>query len=92
MKLVLAAAGVAIAATSGALADPINKYTITGRSAAAAQAQGVPLDQTPRPPEQQATDEAAAPASAADGAPAAAAPQRPRIKRYGLLGLSWRSE
>ncbi|MFC3694105.1 hypothetical protein [Chenggangzhangella methanolivorans] len=81
----------AFAASTGALADPVNKYTITGRASAAAEAQGVPLDQTPKPP---APDgEAAAGEPGADPAAASqAGPPKPRIERYGLFGLSWRSQ
>ncbi|WP_155905198.1 hypothetical protein [Methylopila sp. M107] len=95
MKLVLLSAGALVIATSGAFADPITRYTITGRSAAAASAQGVPLDQTPKPPapETQATAEGgAAPAAGTPGAEAGSAPAKPKVVRYGLLGLSWRSE
>lgn len=88
LKSSLAVAGVLMVA-SLAQADPITRTTITGRSSAAAVAQGVPLDQTPRP------GQAAAPEAAPDGAgapQAVGAPARPRVVRYGLLGLSWRSE
>lgn len=103
--IVLPAAALAIAALSAtaSLADPINRYTITGRSAAAAVAQGVPLDQTPKPPSPAAVEgdaaagAAQATAVAADGAAPAegaapAAERKPRTVRYGLLGLSWRTE
>lgn len=105
MKLI-AATLVALTLPAVALAEPVNRYTITGRSAAAAVAQGVPLDQTPKPDapsavdaaiqDQAIRDQAMAPGGAvaapADGSAPAAEPQRPRVVRSGLLGLSWRTE
>lgn len=89
MKSSLALAGVLMVAPL-AQADPINRTTITGRSSAAAVAQGVPLNQTPRPAEAAAPD--AVPDGAGGAPQAAGAPAKPRVVRYGLLGLSWRSE
>lgn len=88
VKTLLATAALA-AASAGALAEPINKYTITGRASAAAVAQDVPLDQSPKPP---APDQAAAGEPGPNGAVAVeAAPPKPRVERYGLFGMSWRS-
>ncbi|MDR4306035.1 hypothetical protein IHQ68_05295 [Chelatococcus sambhunathii] len=90
LKSALVAAGV-LAGGAVAQGDPINRYTITGRSSAAAIAQDVPLNQTPRPAE--AASSGSTPTGAAvDGSAPAAAPAKPRVVRYGLLGLSWRTE
>lgn len=100
MKLI-AAMLVALTLPAVAVAEPVNRYTITGRSAAAAVAQGVPLDQTPKPDAPSAVDAAiqdqamaqgGATAAPADGSTPAAEPRRPRVVRSGLLGLSWRTE
>ncbi len=101
MKRMIAAFGLAALASSAALAEPITRHTITGYSASAAVAEGVPIDKPAIP----AGADAATPV-AADGSASAdpgyvaegpdgrmyQAPQKlpPKRETYGLFGLSWR--
>lgn len=83
-----------------AFADPVTPRTITGYSAAAASQQGKPLEVPPgQGPMQDGAPVVAAEAGAEAGAggqsvaPEGAAPAaQPRKVRYGLFGLSWRSQ
>jgi hypothetical protein len=92
--------------TVEAVADPVTPRTITGYSAAAAAQQGrplvVPVGQGPLEDGAPVATQAAsggqssgAPAPSAEagaGGESVGAPAAPRKVRYGLFGLSWRSQ
>ncbi|MFC7053836.1 hypothetical protein ACFQI3_14180 [Hansschlegelia quercus] len=99
--------GVLTLFTVEAAADPVTPRTITGYSAAAAAQQGksleVPVGQGPMEDGApaaavqgssggQSSGAAAPSAQAGAGGESVGAPAAPRKVRYGLFGLSWRSQ